>query len=186
LARACAGDEHLVKGGGVSGASASGVRGLCDRGARRGRRPPARASSRSMGDGPRRGVWSLPASLVASRRGAWQIVAGRVRPPEKQIRRTARAPGARCGASGARPTRRAADLRFRSGRAALRRPRRPEGRARAASARRLGRGAARRRARRGSGEREGAHRPVAAAGAARRRRGPAAFSLQFVFYKLTE
>ena len=134
------------------------------------------------GDGPRRGVLSPPASLVASRRGAWQIVAGRVRPPEKQIRRTARAPGARCGASGARPTRRAADLRFRSGRAALRRPRRPEGRARAASARRLGRGAARRRARRGSGEREGAHRPVAAAGAARRRRGPAAFSLQFVFY----
>ena len=32
----------------------------------------------------------------------WQIVAGRVRPPEKQIRRTARAPGARCGASAAR------------------------------------------------------------------------------------
>ena len=181
MARARAGEEHLVRGGGVSGASASGVRGLCDRGARRGRRPPARASSRSRGTG--RAAASCPCQpLVASRRGAWQIVAGRVRPPEKQIRRTARAPGARCGASGARPTRRAADLRFRSGCAALRRPRRPEGRARAASARRLGRGAARRRARGRSGEREGAHRPVAAAGAARRRRGPAAFSLQFVFY----
>ena len=146
------------------------------------RASPARPRQLALeGDGPRRGVLSPPASLVASRRGAWQIVAGRVRPLEKQIRRTARAPGARCGASGARTTRRAADLCFRSARAALRRPRRPEGRARAASARRLGRGAARRRVRRRSGRREGAHRPVAAPGAARRRRGPEAFSSHLCF-----
>ena len=80
------------------------------------------------GDGPRRGVLSPRASLVASRRGAWQIVAGRVRPLEKTIRRTARAPGARCGASGARPTRRAADLCFRSARNARLAPACPDGR----------------------------------------------------------
>ena len=59
---------------------------------------------------------------------AWQIVAGRVRPHEKQIRRTARAPAARCGASGARPNRRASDLCFRSARNARLAPACPDGR----------------------------------------------------------
>ena len=65
LARARAGEEHLVRGGGVSGASASEMRGLCDRGARRGRRPPARASSRSRGTG--RAAASCPRRRLSSR-----------------------------------------------------------------------------------------------------------------------
>ena len=61
-------------------------------------------------DVPRHGLF-LPASRNDTT-GAWQIVDGRVRPHEKHIKRTARAPGARCGASAARPTRRAAVYRF--------------------------------------------------------------------------
>ena len=57
--------------------------------------------------------------LVAT--GAWQIVVGRVRPHENIWPRTTCAPGAGCGASSTRSTRRAADLRFRSARAAVRR-----------------------------------------------------------------
>ena len=67
LARARPGEEHLraTEGGGVSDASASGVRGLCDRGARRVRRPPARASSSSRGTG--RAAASCPRRRLSSR-----------------------------------------------------------------------------------------------------------------------
>ena len=102
-------DLHATDVGGMSNASAIGVRGLCGRGACRVRRPPDPAQAR----GGRAGPWLVPASLSSRPQpGAWQIVAGRIRPHEKHITRTACAPGARCGASAARPTRRAAVLCF--------------------------------------------------------------------------
>ena len=111
----------------------------------------------------------------------WQIVAGRVRPHEKQIRRTARAPGARCGASAARPTRRAADLRFRSARNARLAPACPDGRFDRMMTlflrwrtSRTGR----------SGRRERARRPAAPPGPARRRAEPGAFSLHLCFTRV--
>ena len=81
--------------------------------------------ARARGDVPRHGL-----SLLASsqKNWAWQIVAGRVRPHEKQIRRTARAPVARFGTSAARRTRLAADLCFRSARNARLAPACPDGR----------------------------------------------------------
>ena len=73
-------------------------------------RPPDPARAR----GGRAAPWLVPASLSSRPQpGAWQIVSGCVRPHEKHITRTACAPGARCGASAARRTRRAADLCFR-------------------------------------------------------------------------
>ena len=102
-------DLHATDVGGMSNASAIGVRGLCGRGACRVRRPPDPARAR----GGRAVPWLVPpASWPPVATGAWQIVAGRVRPHENIWPRTARAPGARCGASGARSTRRAADLSF--------------------------------------------------------------------------
>ena len=169
-------DLHATDVGGMSNASAIGVRGLCGRGACRVRRPPDPAQAR----GGRAGPWLVPASLSSRPQpGAWQIVAGRIRPHEKHITRTACAPGARCGASAARPTRRAADLRFRSARNARLAPACPDGRFDRMMTlflrwrtSRTGR----------SGRRERALRPVAPPGPARRRAGPRAFSLQFVFY----
>ena len=81
--------------------------------------------ARARGDVPRHGL-----SLLASsqKNWAWQIVAGRVRPHEKQITRTARAPVARLGTSAARRTRLAADLCFRSARNARLAPACPDGR----------------------------------------------------------
>ena len=104
-------DLHATDVGGMSNASAIGMSGMCGRGACRVRRPPDPARARGGRAAPR----LVPAGLPSRPQpGAWQIVAGRVRPHEKHISRTACAPGARCGTSGARPTRRAADLRFSS------------------------------------------------------------------------
>ena len=103
-------DLHATDVGGMSNASAIGVRGLCGRGACHVRRPPDPAQAR----GGRAAPWLVPAGLPPRPQpGAWQIVSGRVRPHEKHITRTACAPGARCGASAARSRRRAADLCFR-------------------------------------------------------------------------
>ena len=81
--------------------------------------------ARARGDVPRHGL-----SLLASSQKKLGL-ADRLRArsaARKHMPRTACAPGARCGASAARPTRRAADLRFRSARNARLAPACPDGR----------------------------------------------------------
>ena len=124
--RSCLRSLHTpTDAGGVSDASAIGVRGLCDRGACRVRRPPDPAPAR----GGRAAPWLVPpASWPPVATGAWQIVAGRVRPHEKHITRTACAPGARCGARAARSTRRADENGFQGASSAGLAPACPDGR----------------------------------------------------------
>ena len=167
LARARPGEEHATDGGGVSNASAIGVRGLCDRGACRVRRPPACASSSSRGTGRATACPCRP--LVATQRGLGRscpAAFGRTKNISRarlvhRARDAARAPRAR---RAVRQT-----CVFEAPAPQDWRPHRPERRAQAASERRLGHGAAWRRLRGGIGRREGAHRlTVARLGAASR------------------